>query len=72
MSDNLPDDIPRAHDGVAGANPPRDGDDRAESDPRPDPGQPGWQPIDDHTSGTPEHIAERGGLAPGGPASEEP
>jgi hypothetical protein len=55
MSDNLPDDIPRAADGVAGVQPLRDQDTSIEPDPTLDPAQAEW----DRTSGqAPDDFTE--------------
>lgn len=47
MSDNLPDDIPRAADGVAGVQPLRDQDTSIEPDPTLDPAQAEWDRTPD-------------------------
>jgi hypothetical protein len=49
MSDNLPDDIPRARDGVTGVQPLRDGDTSIESDPTADPAQLEWERTNGET-----------------------
>jgi len=67
MSFNLPDDIPRARDGVAGVQPLRDGDTSTEPDRTLDAAQAEW----DRTNGQSPEFAELGEDGQGDLAPED-
>lgn len=61
MSDNLPDDIPRAPDGLTGVQPLRDRDTSIEPDPTLDPAQAEW----DRTNGQTDDFDDDAATATG-------